>query len=131
MPELKWTSPQATEQGREYLVFASQLPAAGLRSVPAFLSHTMRINRQLREAMGLVGYSQRADLVRYRWTLSVWHDEASLRAFVQAEPHASTMRALARYTREPMFATWNTDSPVPLPTWEEVSQRLTAQLVNA
>ena len=97
MPELKWTSPAALEPGRSYVVFASQLPSAGMRAVPAFLRHTMRITRQLRNSPGLVAYSLRADIAGHQfWTLSVWQDGAALQAFVRAEPHATTMRELAR-----------------------------------
>ena len=125
MPELKWTSPAALEPGRSYVVFASQLPSAGMRAVPAFLRHTMRITRQLRNSPGLVAYSLRADIAGHQfWTLSVWQDGAALQAFVRAEPHATTMRELARYTKDPVFTRWTTESPVPLPTWDEVEARL-------
>lgn len=128
MPDLKWTSPEPTEPGHTYVIFASVLPAKGLHRVPAFLRHTQRITRQLQQSPGLVAYSLRADLLSHRfWTLSVWRDEASLHAFVHAEPHASTMRELAPYAKDPRFTSWTSGTPLPLPTWEEVSQRLVNQ----
>jgi quinol monooxygenase YgiN len=85
----------------------------------------MSIARQLRHSKGLLGYALRADLISHRfWTLSAWKDEASLQAFVRAEPHASTMRELSRYTKDPAFANWTTQSPLPLPSWQEVEDRL-------
>jgi hypothetical protein len=34
------------------------------------------------------------------------------------------MRELSRYTKDPAFASWTTQSPLPLPSWQEVEDRL-------
>lgn len=125
MPDLKWTANLTPEAGHNYVVFASQLPSVGLTSVPAFMRHTRAITKQLRQAKGLFAYCLRADLLQHRfWTLSVWQDDDSLRAFVRAEPHSNTMGALASRTKDPKFTRWTTQTPLPLPSWEEVESRL-------
>ena len=56
----------------------------------------MRIRRQLAASPGLVGYSLLAELgAKTFWTVSIWEDEAALRAFAAAEPHRSVMRRVA------------------------------------
>jgi heme-degrading monooxygenase HmoA len=53
----------------------------------------MRVRRQLARSPGLVGYGLLAQLrAKTFWTVSVWEDDASLRAFAAGEPHRSIMR---------------------------------------
>ncbi len=101
MPALPWTSTRPAdtiEVERTYVGFVTKLPLTAHRHVPGFLRDTLRIRRQLAAAPGLVGYSLLAELVaKTFWTVSVWEDEAALRAFAAADPHRSvTRRAPAR-----------------------------------
>ena len=95
MPALPWTTIRTPDPARSYLAYATKLPLAKHRFVPGFLRDTLRIRRQLRSASGLVGYALLADLRHATfWTVSVWEDEAALRAFAGAEPHRSITRRL-------------------------------------
>ena len=95
MPALPWTTIRTPDPARTYLAYATKLPLTKHRYVPGFLRDTLRIRRQLRSAPGLVGYALLADLRHATfWTVSVWEDEASLRAFAGAEPHRSITRRL-------------------------------------
>jgi hypothetical protein len=64
----------------------------------------------------LIGYSFKARLLaRHFWTLSVWEDDASLQAFVNAPPHRDMMRALVPHmgpTRFVRWTVWGVDVPV-------------------
>jgi hypothetical protein len=52
---------------------------------------------QLAHADGVIGYTLRAKpLARDYWTLSVWKDQAVLRQFMRASPHAQLMSSVAQ-----------------------------------
>ena len=124
MPTFPWRSFGRAEPQRQYVALLSYLPLKrGLR-IPWFLVHTVRIMGQLRRSRGLLGYSLHARLAaKHFWTLSVWEDEAALRGFVHAEPHARTMAALAPHMGETRFVRWTLKgSELPL-SWEDALKR--------
>jgi hypothetical protein len=124
MPTLPWRSFKRAEPERRYLCLLSYLPLASGRHLPGFSLHTIRIMAQLRISGGLIGYSLHAQLMARRfWTLSVWEDEASLRDFVRAQPHARTMTALVPHMGKTRFIRWMiTGSELPL-RWEDALRR--------
>ena len=85
----------------------------------------MRIRRQLAASPGLVGYSLLAELgAKTFWTVSMWEDEASLRAFAAAEPHRSVMRRVPARMGESAFRTFAvTGRELPL-TWPASKDRV-------
>jgi len=93
--------------------------------VPGFLRDTLRLRRQLATSPGLVGYGLLAELVRKTfWTVSVWEDDASLRAFAGAEPHRSIMRrAPARMGASAFHPFEVTAADLPL-GWDDVKHRV-------
>ena len=125
MPAFPWTQRSAPESGRRYTAMASRLTLKSYTSLPGFLRRTLQIRRQLKSASGLVGYSLRADLRRKTFfTVSVWHDDASLRAFAAADPHASIVRGLRTHMRDThfeFFALASADLP---PAWASVIARV-------
>lgn len=71
-----------------------ELRPSRYRTVPRVLRNTRRIESQLAESDGLVGYALRANFLRRRFcALAVWEDEESLQTFVTATPHAEVMAA--------------------------------------
>jgi hypothetical protein len=124
MPTLPWRSFGRAEPERQYVALLSYLPLKRGTRIPWFLIHTVRIMGQLRGSRGLLGYSLRASLMAKRfWTLSVWEDEAALRGFVHAEPHARTMAALTPHMGEIRFTRWTIKgSELPV-TWEDALKR--------
>lgn len=124
MAELPWRSHAPAAPGREYVVLLSYLPLGSFRSLLRLAVYSARIRRQLRASAGLVGYSLRAELVRKRfWTLSVWEDEAALRTFVMASPHAAVMQALTGHMGPTRFTRWAVKgSELPL-RWDEALAR--------
>ena len=124
MPASPWRSLRPADPDREYLALLSFLPLKRLWRVPSFLIQTSRIARQLERSPGLIGYSLNARLFTGRfWTLSVWDDESSLQAFVNAAPHVETMPALIRQMGPTRFVRWTvlgTHIPV---RWDEALRR--------
>ena len=125
MPALPWTAVRAPEPTRSYVGFATRLPLTKHRYIPGFLRDTARIRRHLRTAPGLVGYALLADLRRATfWTVSVWEDEPSLRAFAGAAPHRTVTRRVPARMGTSAFGSFEVhgaDVPV---AWRDVMSRL-------
>ncbi len=59
----------------------------------AFIRHVRRVEADMDRQPGLVGYSLRTELLgRRAWTLTVWQDEESLRAFARSPAHRAAVR---------------------------------------
>jgi hypothetical protein len=87
-PPLEMVCP--VEPEREYLALLTTLPLRSYGAMPRFLRFARQIQRQLRGAPGLLGYSVLARPWRKQfWTLSVWEGEQALMDFVNAVPHRS------------------------------------------
>ena len=96
MPPTPWKTFVQPAPDREYLALLTFLPVKRYRTIPRFIGYTRRIEAQLAETVGLVGYSLRAALLSRRfWTLSVWEDERALQQFVHHGFHRGVMTVLA------------------------------------
>jgi hypothetical protein len=63
--------------------------------LPAFLVHAERSGRQAQRANDYRGGALSADFARLTfWTLTLWSNEAAMRAYRIAEPHKSVMRRI-------------------------------------
>ena len=81
------------------------------RTVPRVLRNTRRIEAQLAESDGLVGYALRAKLFRRRfWAVAVWESDESLQAFVDSDPHAGVKTSLKGEMEESWFETFDVKS---------------------
>jgi quinol monooxygenase YgiN len=124
MPPLPWRAFERAAPGQSCLVLLTYLPLDSAGRVPGFLLHTARIAAQLRKSRGLLGYSLRAELQAKRfWTLSAWRDEASLRDFAGARPHAGTMTALAPRMGATRFLRWTLPGSQLPPRWDDALGR--------
>jgi hypothetical protein len=122
MPALPWQQRQPIDPAASYVVMYTRLPLQRYRWIPGFLRDAGRIRRQLATTPGLVGYALKANLLRRRfWTVSAWVDQASLQAFVAAQPHHGVTERL----RGKMGATRFKQVPAPgdrlPPTWRDVA----------
>ena len=122
MPALPWQQHQPIDRAGSYVVMYTRLPLRRSRSIPGFLRETQRIRRQLAKTPGLVGYALKANVLRRRfWTVSAWVDEASLRAFVAAEPHRSVMGRLQGKMGATSFKLEHVAGDALPPSWRKVS----------
>ena len=124
MPSSPWKWCRQASPEREYLVLLSVLPLKRFSRIPWFLLHTLRIAGQLAAAGGLVGYSLNAEpLAKRFWTLSVWEDDAALRAFVGTPPRAQAMRVMTPHMAPTEFVRWTLPGAALPPTWAEAVRR--------
>ncbi|HWU37604.1 MAG TPA: antibiotic biosynthesis monooxygenase [Candidatus Acidoferrum sp.] len=128
MPALRWRSFRTAEPDRDYLALLSELPLKSYLALPRFLRFTRQVQRQLKTAPGLVGYSLLARLWRKQfWTLSVWEDEQALMDFVNAVPHRAVMPALQPDMGETQFLRWTIRGDAYPPSWEAALARTISQ----
>lgn len=119
MPTIPWKAYRSVKPDEEYLALLSYLPLARLRQVPQFLRHSSDIQTQLDHAVGLIGYSLRAQLFRrHFWTLSVWEADNALMDFVRTTPHAKVMENLQGHMGETRFVRWTLKGASVPPDWK-------------
>lgn len=93
MPALPDIVRSPLDPDASYVVMASHLPLLSMRTVPSFLRASLAINRQLRDADGLVLSGLKAQpFAKKFWTFSVWQSREALAAFAKAAPHRPAMR---------------------------------------
>ena len=125
MPALPWKSFALPENDREYSALLTYLPLKRWRAIPKFMRYTSQIQRQLADSEGLIGYALDAKVLsRDFWTLSVWEDEASLRRFVQQNPHEKVMMDLLPHMSQTAFFPFKVDASSIPPDWEDTKRRM-------
>ena len=92
------------------LLSITRLRVRAWRFPPGFLWYALRSARQAQRSPGYLGGKTYNDSRRTFWTATLWQEEASLRAFLRAEPHRSAMRRLAHWCDEASVAHWPTDA---------------------
>jgi hypothetical protein len=126
MPVIPWKMAETPVAGNRYLALISFLPVRQFRAIRKLFRLTFEIQRQLRTAPGLIGYSLDARLfARKFWTLSVWRDQRWLTDFVRQRPHSRITQELATYLGQSQFAQWQVEAQdIPL-DWNSAKARIT------
>lgn len=124
MPSTKWFSLSAIHPDQEYLVLLTYLPLKHWSKLPAFLRSVLAIQRQLKTANGIIGYSLLAHpFSRDYWTLSVWEDAKALAEFVRTKPHVEVMSALRGHLGTTKFIKWRERGSNLPPGWTGAMER--------
>jgi quinol monooxygenase YgiN len=109
-----------------FVVSITRLRLRSLRFLPYFLVLNEGAVRQLRKAAGFRRGKLLVDRRLTFWTMSGWEDEASLRAYRDADAHRAVMPKLAGWCDEASVARWQ-DGTGELPSWPEAHARMIAQ----
>ena len=125
MPAIPWSSHADVGSATEVVVMASRLPLKRHRSIPGFMSATMKIRGQLGRAEGLVGYALDADLVHaVFWTVSAWQSREALDRFAGEDPHRTIIAGIRSQMAPTTFTFWSHPAAqLPVP-WDLVRQKV-------
>jgi hypothetical protein len=104
------------------VVSITRLRVRSWRYLPAFFVQTLRIARHAAKAKGVLEVTLLRDSTTY-WTGTSWSSEAAMTAFMNAAPHASTMRSLLEWCDEAALVRWTQDT-ADLPSWVDAHWRL-------
>ena len=93
------------------------------RFLPAFALGFIRSARQAKSAPGTLALALLADAGRAFWTLTVWDEEPSMRAFMMSGAHRGVMPRLLDWCDAAFLVHWTQDSAEP-PSWAEAHRRM-------
>lgn len=83
------------------------------RYLPGFLYFTLWSLLQAKRAEGNLGTSLQRDAQRVFWTITVWRDEPSMRAFRNRGAHLRAMPKLRAWCDEATYAHWRQENAEP------------------
>jgi hypothetical protein len=109
---------------KKYIHVATFLPLKCWRYMIPFQLMTSKVLKQAKQSHGIVDYAVKANFSKkHFWTLSIWKDRDSMRHFVMAEPHATTMKKFEEWAGDgSAFVEWTSSS---ISTdWEVAMRRL-------
>jgi heme-degrading monooxygenase HmoA len=106
------------------IVAITRLRLCGFRYLVPFAWQSRLSARQAERSPGFLGGALSADPLRLTfWTVTVWENEAAMRAFRAAGDHQRVMPRLAGWCDEASVAHWEqADASIPSP--EEVLRRM-------
>ena len=119
-----WKSLGTAQPDQEYLALLTYLPLKKYRTIPRFLGYAKRVEAQLANTKGLIGYSLRAKFMQHSfWTLSVWESERTLQAFIHEGFHEGVMKVLKPDMAVPNIVRWKIKGSACPPSWKEALRR--------
>lgn len=104
-------------------VSITRLRIRSLRFMPQFLIHTMWTGRQTKRADGFLDGSLLADRKRTFWTITIWRDQAAMRAYMTSGAHLKAMPKLLGWCDEASVVHWSQGNAV-MPDWQEADRRM-------
>jgi heme-degrading monooxygenase HmoA len=90
-----------------------------------FFAAAVALLEQANNSPGVLGADVLAEENDAFWTTTAWQDRDSMVAYVNTEPHLSTMARLDDWCDEATFVDWDEASP-DLPDWQTAFDHLTA-----
>ncbi|MBF2080477.1 MAG: hypothetical protein IGR76_18645 [Synechococcales cyanobacterium T60_A2020_003] len=95
-------------------------------TLPAFYWYTGRSFRQVKNAPGHLASTPRRQPNFTFWTLTVWHDQAAMRAYRSSGAHRQAMPKLATWCDEASYTHWEQQG-ASLPTWEVAESQMKSE----
>ena len=105
------------------LVSITRFRARAAWFVPLFMFHAQRSVSQLRNADGCLALALLKDKNRVFWTMTIWVDERSMKAYMTSGSHRKAMPRLAAWADEASVVHWHQDHSQ-RPDWTEAARRM-------
>jgi len=105
------------------IICVTRLRLRSIRFLFSLYWKTRKLRRSLEEAPGFLMGKLLADRHRAFWTMSMWEDLDSMRAFRNSRAHAGIMPNAARWCDEASVVHWETQADE-LPDWDEAHRRM-------
>lgn len=102
----------------------TRLRLRSVRFFPGFAVYAVGSVREMRKASGFVTGRLLPDRHLAFWTMTLWTDEAALRAWRGAGTHGRSMPKLKHWCDEAGVARWEVPEGSALPDWPECHQKL-------
>jgi hypothetical protein len=100
-----------------------------IRSVPGYFVFLVKNESAVRQAIASPGFVRGKLLVdgfRTFWTVTVWKDQASMRAYRGSGPHGVLMGRLPAWCDEASVAHWSQETD-DLPDWHDAHKRMSTE----
>ena len=105
------------------LISVTRLRLRSVRYLLPFYWHSLKAARQARRAPGFLGGQLASERGRAYWTVTAWRDEATMRAYRDADAHRRAMPKLLGWCDEASVVHWQQDGPE-LPDMAEARRRM-------
>jgi hypothetical protein len=107
-------------------VSVTRLRLRGWSFLPRFALHTFRSSRQIARTPGFRAGQLAGEPGLGFWTVTLWDDAASMRAFRNGGAHLVAMRGLIEWCSEGSYAHWEAEA-AELPSPAEAHRRMLAE----
>jgi Domain of unknown function (DUF3291) len=105
------------------IISVTRLRLRSIRFLPSLYWVARKLRQSLEKAPGFLIGKFLADRNRVFWTMSVWKDVDSMRAFRNSRVHAAVMPNVTRWCDEASVVHWETEAGE-LPEWNEAHRRM-------
>jgi Domain of unknown function (DUF3291) len=105
------------------IISVTRLRLRSIRFLPRLWWEIRKMRRALEKAPGFLVGKLLADRHWTFWTMTLWKDMESMRAFRDSGVHAAGMPHLARWCDEAAVVHWETEADR-LPGWDEAYRRI-------
>ena len=108
-----------------YFISVTRLRLRSVFSFPAFFIANERSVKELIRTAGLVAGKELIDKGMVFWTVTVWRDMESMKAFRNSTPHRKAMQRLPDWCDEGTYVHWQQEDAT-IPSWQQVHERMLA-----
>ena len=101
----------------------TRLRVRSVRFLLPFVRYTLGSQRQAKKASGNLGVQLRKTKGLTFWTMTLWENEAAMKAFRTASPHREAMPKLLDWCDEASYVHGDQNT-TELPRWEQAAEQL-------